>query len=502
MSTLLASSSLTNGSGTTVCKAQLQYERTTNASTYVIYNLSVYIYCVNYGYTTRGALSASLSCSGQTTKSVSGASCSLNEGERKVLISSVNYKFSKKTSSWTPSIKFTVKSTGSSVSGTSTGTFSPTVPALASYNVTYNSNGGSGSISTQKKYYGQNLTLSKGTGFTRTNYTLTGWKSSTGTSYNLGATYTGNSALSLNAQWKQNYIAPKITNLKCYRVNSSQPEVEVDDGQSIRVTFDYTGGTVNGGTSYIVPSCSIAIGSTTVRQDAALPSTTGSFADVFGGPYSTTSSYKVTVTLHDTTGNVNTVASVTVGPATFPIDLLANGNDVYMGVMHPAQSGTKLITAPLKVDGELTGQSIKLSGGITVWNHASQIGDRVELEGGTAWTTNVPSSSSSYTTAGTWYQLGVINLTEGRWIIIARARFTPKESGNHYSSINISTTPKLEAVRDRRYGTGTYYNQHSTSMIIGLTSNTPVYVNGMSSAAGTWVRTNGSAFTIDAIRIM
>lgn len=504
MATVNGSNSITNGSGDAVCRAELDWTKSSDTNTYVIYKLSVYIYCIRYGYTTNGALSATLSCSGQTSKSVSGQSCSLSSGGRKQLISTVSYKFEKKTSSWSPSIKFTVKSTGSSVHGTSTGTFSPTISALTSYNVTYNNNGGSGSIATQKKYYGKSLTLAK-SGFTRTNYTLIGWNTSsagTGTHYNLGATYTTNAARSLYAEWKQNYIAPKITNLKCYRVNSSQPEVGVDDGQSIRVTFNYTGGTVNGGTSYIIPSCSITIGGTTVRQDAALSSTTGSFADVFGGPYSTTSSYKVTVTLHDTTGNVNTVASATVGPATFPIDLLANGNDVCMGVMHPAQSGTKLITAPLKVDGELTGQSIKLSGGITTWNHGSQIGDRVQLEGGTDWTTNVPASSSSSTTAGTWYQLGSINLTVGRWIIIVRARFTPKDSGNHYSSINISTTSKLEAVRDRRYGTGTYYNQHSTSMIISLASDAPVYVNGMSSVAGTWTRTNNSAFTIDAIRIL
>jgi len=140
--------------------------------------------------------------------------------------------------------------------------------------------------------------------------------------------------------------------------------------------------------------------------------------------------------------------------------------------------------------------NVSTSRGITVWNHASQIGDRVQKEGGTDWTTNVTSSADA------WIQLGNISLTIGRWIVVARARFTPTSSGNHYSSINISTTNKLEAVRDRRYGTGTYYNQHSTSMILSLASDATVYVNGMASVAGTWTRTNNSAFTIDAIRIM
>lgn len=80
------------------------------------------------------------------------------------------------------------------------------IPALASYNVTFNANGGSGAPGTQKKYYGKNLTLSS-TKPTRTGYTFVRWNtntSNTGTAYNPGATYTGNAALTLYAIWKAN----------------------------------------------------------------------------------------------------------------------------------------------------------------------------------------------------------------------------------------------------------------------------------------------------------
>lgn len=85
-------------------------------------------------------------------------------------------------------------------------TLSLTIPALASYNVTYNANGGSGAPATQKKYYGKTLTLSS-TKPTRTGYTFVRWNtntSNTGTAYNPGGSYTGNAALTLYAIWKIN----------------------------------------------------------------------------------------------------------------------------------------------------------------------------------------------------------------------------------------------------------------------------------------------------------
>ena len=82
---------------------------------------------------------------------------------------------------------------------------SANIPA-ATYPVTYNSNGGSGTINQQAKTYGVNLTLAS-SGFTRDGYTLTGWNTAsngTGTSYALGGTYTGNAALALYAVWSIN----------------------------------------------------------------------------------------------------------------------------------------------------------------------------------------------------------------------------------------------------------------------------------------------------------
>lgn len=93
--------------------------------------------------------------------------------------------------------------------GTSTATTTITVPALASYAVKYYPNGGEGSITQQTKYYGKNLALSNGAGFSRQYYTLKEWNTAaagTGTRYGIGATYTGNAPLDLYAQWVLNAV--------------------------------------------------------------------------------------------------------------------------------------------------------------------------------------------------------------------------------------------------------------------------------------------------------
>lgn len=79
-----------------------------------------------------------------------------------------------------------------------------TIPALASYAVSYNGNGAtSGSTAGQTKYYGINLTL-RANGFAKTGYSFWHWNTAstnTGTTYNASASYTGNSALTLYAIW-------------------------------------------------------------------------------------------------------------------------------------------------------------------------------------------------------------------------------------------------------------------------------------------------------------
>lgn len=79
-----------------------------------------------------------------------------------------------------------------------------TIPALASYAVSYNANGGSGAPESQTKWYDESLTLSWETP-TRVGYRFTNWNTKqdgTGTSYVPSATYTENADVTLYAQWE------------------------------------------------------------------------------------------------------------------------------------------------------------------------------------------------------------------------------------------------------------------------------------------------------------
>lgn len=77
------------------------------------------------------------------------------------------------------------------------------IPALQSYPVTFDSNGGSGGPASQTKYEGSNLTLSSSKP-SKTDYIFFHWNTAlnnSGTSYNPGDTYTANAALNLHAIW-------------------------------------------------------------------------------------------------------------------------------------------------------------------------------------------------------------------------------------------------------------------------------------------------------------
>ena len=121
-----------------------------------------------------------------------------------VKIKEYDYTFNRGTSASTRSVA--AKLTGIDViDGTMTCVASYTIPALASYTISYNANGGSGAPSAQTKYYGKALTLSS-TKPTRTGYAFQGWATSAsgGVAYASGASYTANASVTLYAVWKAN----------------------------------------------------------------------------------------------------------------------------------------------------------------------------------------------------------------------------------------------------------------------------------------------------------
>ena len=125
--------------------------------------------------------------------------------------------FNKVDTAWTSPKSFTPDSTGKIklkvvpyISG-NTGTFaivystSNTKPS--SYTVTFNSNGGKGTVSSITASPNSTVTLPNGSVFNRGGYTFAGWNTNsygTGTNYNAGANYLVSSNVTLYAKWNCN----------------------------------------------------------------------------------------------------------------------------------------------------------------------------------------------------------------------------------------------------------------------------------------------------------
>lgn len=171
-------------------------------------SVSVEVRYITGGYY-RPYISGSVSATGQTTKKVSSAYTSAPSSY------TTESKIATYTFSWTKthsdqgnktiSVSLYPDKAGSSYA--STLSFTVPVPAKTSYAVTYNNNGGGTAPAQQTKWYGEALTLQPAI-TNRTNYGFKNWNTKangSGTTYAAKASYTGNSALTLYAQWNAPY---------------------------------------------------------------------------------------------------------------------------------------------------------------------------------------------------------------------------------------------------------------------------------------------------------
>lgn len=145
-----------------------------------------------------------------------------------------------------------------------------TIPALESYKIAFDYNGGNGKIKTITKYYG--LSDRFPTPNERTNYTFLGWKEKGSTKlYKAGDALTKNEPATYVAQWKQNHTPPTIKSSSIIRgtydetknkwTNDSDGEYFKVELNSVQFQAGYTlvSAVVNSGNSNdaIVKSASI-----------------------------------------------------------------------------------------------------------------------------------------------------------------------------------------------------------------------------------------------------
>lgn len=250
--------------------------------------------------------------------------------------------------------------------GTSdTASVSVTIPALASYTVSYNANGGTGAPANQTKYHGQTLTLSS-TVPTYSGYSFSGWNTNqdgSGTAYSPGGSYTANAGTTLYAQWTVDYIPPSIGSIDVIRCNSAG-NLQEDSTTYIKVTITWTVDS-----NYTGSSCAFAYKLASDSQYNESPGSisgitgsSGSSSKIISGTFAANQSYRVRVKFTDAHGGfAEAYASVPVifAPSEFKtISCLAGGTGLAIG---------KIAVEPNKIESTLPImiQSIAITDGVT-----------------------------------------------------------------------------------------------------------------------------------------
>lgn len=243
--------------------------------------------------------------------------------------------------------------------GTSdTASVSVTIPALASYTISYNANGGSGAPGNQTKYHGTNITLSS-TIPTRSGYSFKGWATSadsTSVAYSPGATYTGNAALTLYAIWSLDYIDPVIGSVIVTRCDSSGQEQE--NGTSAKVIITWSTDSNYAGSKCEISykeSSETTYGTTITKNN--LSGNSGIIEERIDGNFDIKKSYTIKAVLTDT--HDGTAVNYGGIPVCFAfLQFLAGGTGIAIG---------KYVNVPNKIETTLPViiQSSNITDGVT-----------------------------------------------------------------------------------------------------------------------------------------
>lgn len=210
--------------------------------------------------------------------------------------------------------------------------------SINTYTVTFDANGGTGAPSAQPKTWGTALTLSANKP-TRTNYKFLGWATSasatsaqycTGSNNDQNTSYTTESDITLYAVWELAYVAPKVTNLKCFRCDDSGNAA--DEGTRCYISFTYVTDTNISSTNYATVTAKVGSNAaTTLVAASAQKKGTNTYAGVLPDTgLSTDSTFTVAVAVTDAQGGSTTVSTI-LSQAFFTLDVLAEGHGLAIG---------------------------------------------------------------------------------------------------------------------------------------------------------------------------
>lgn len=343
-----------------VWRAYMTYTVTTTP-TQVKVSITSGLNIPNDGYNSHRSFTCTISGTGQTT--VSGSI----ENKKYVgvltkAIKSVTYTWNRASTAQTKTIKTVLKGYGEST--TSSCSASISIPALAPATITFNANGGSGTVpSAISTYVGVANTIPSNS-LTRTGYTFNGWNTASngsGTAYATGSTITPSGNVTLYAQWKTTFIKPEIQNLVAFRTANAS------GGASPTVTSTGTTGFCKfqlvGGANYTFTSATVQFGTATAKSMTKSGNTLYGYSTVGSIAQASAYTVKVTVVVKGTDGVSRTYTDSTFISKSVPVfDAANNGNCfAFFGTATDGLTSPKLL-----INGELAlGTALSIANGGT-----------------------------------------------------------------------------------------------------------------------------------------
>lgn len=343
-----------------VWRAYMTYTVTTTP-TQVKVSITSGLNIPNDGYKSGRSFTCTISGTGQTT--VSGSISSANRvGVLTKAIKSVTYTWNRASTAQTKTIKTVLKGGGEST--TSSCSASISVPALAPATITFNANGGSGTVPTAISTYVGVANTIPSNSLTRTGYAFNGWNTASdgsGTAYATGSTITPTGDVTLYAQWQTTYVKPEIQNLLAFRV------ADASGGASPTVTS--TGKTgfckfqLVGGANYTFTSATVQFGTATAISMTKSGTTLYGYSTVGSIAQASAYTVKVTVVVKGTDGVSRTYTDSTYISKSVPVFDASNDGNCF-AFFGTATDG---LTSPkLTINGELAlGTALSIANGGT-----------------------------------------------------------------------------------------------------------------------------------------
>lgn len=348
-----------------VWRAYMSYTVETTP-TQVIVNITSGLNIPNDGYKTERSFTCTISGTGQPT--VSGSISSKKRvGVLTKAIKSATYTWNRASIDQTVAIKTVLKGGGESTTSKRSETIY--IPALAPATITFNANGGSGTVpSSINTYVGVANTIPSNS-LTRTGYAFNGWNTASdgsGTAYATGSTITPSGNVTLYAQWKTTYVKPEIQNLLAFRTANASGGVSptvTSTGKTGFCKFQLVGGA-----NYTFTSATVQFGTATAKSMTKSGNTLYGYSTA--GSIAQASAYTVTVTVivKGTDGVSRTYTDSTYISKSVPVfDVSNDGNCIaFFGTAIDGLANKTLISnGELAFDTETSAAAARANLGLT-----------------------------------------------------------------------------------------------------------------------------------------